>query len=77
MIHQPSGGARGQAADIEIHAKEILRLREQLNEVLAEHTGQTLERIKKDVDRDFFMSSKEAVDYGIIDKVISRQEERG
>lgn len=77
MIHQPTGGARGQAADIEIHAKEILRLREELNEVLSNHTGQPLERINKDVDRDFFMSSEEALNYGIIDRVIRRQEERG
>ncbi len=77
MIHQPTGGARGQAADIEIHAREIIRLREELNEVLSNHTGQALERINKDVDRDFFMSSEEALNYGIIDRVIRRQDERG
>ncbi len=77
MIHQPTGGTRGQATDIEIHAKEILRLREQLNEVLAHHTNQPLEKIARDVERDFFMSSQEALDYGIIDKVIRRQDERG
>ncbi len=77
MIHQPTGGARGQATDIEIHAREIIRLREQLNEVLAHHTNQPLEKISKDVERDFFMSSQEALDYGVIDKVIRRQDERG
>ncbi len=77
MIHQPTGGTRGQATDIEIHAREIIRLREQLNEVLAHHTKQPLEKISKDVERDFFMSSQEALDYGVIDKVIRRQDERG
>lgn len=76
MIHQPHGGARGQAADIEIHAKEILRLRQQLNDILAHHTNQPIEQITKDVDRDFFMSAEEAKEYGIIDKVIERHEEQ-
>ena len=72
MIHQPLGGVQGrrQATDIEIEAKEILRIRQLLNEILAEHTGQPLEKIEKDTDRDFFMSAEEAKEYGIIDKVI-------
>ncbi len=72
MIHQPSGGAQGQAADIEIQAKEILYLKRQLNESLAQHTGQPLERIERDTERDFFMSAKEAMEYGLIDQVIDR-----
>jgi len=70
MIHQPHGGAHGQATDIEIHAREILRLREIGNEMLVRHTGQPLEKIQRDVERDFFMSSEEAKDYGIIDSVM-------
>ena len=70
MIHQPSSGAHGTAADIEIAAKEILHVRESLNEILAFHTGQTTERIAEDVDRDRFMSPPEAVEYGIIDRVL-------
>jgi ATP-dependent Clp protease protease subunit len=73
MIHQPSGGAQGQATDIEIQAREILRLREQLNAIYAERTGQSIERIKNDVERDFFMSGPEAAEYGLIDQVISRR----
>ena len=69
MIHQPSGGSRGVAADIEIQAKEILLMRERLNQLLAEHTGQTVERIAEDTDRDFWMSPMEAKDYGLIDVV--------
>lgn len=69
MIHQPHGGAEGQAADIEITAKQILKLRERLNKILAKNTGQPLEKIEKDVDRDFFMSADEAKKYGIIDQV--------
>ncbi len=72
MIHQPLGGARGQAADIEIQAKEILRLRSILNDILAQNTGQKLAKIAKDTDRDFFMSSKEAKEYGLIDKVLEK-----
>lgn len=72
MIHQPLGGASGQASDIEIRAKEILRLRDKLNGILSEHTGQTVKKIGKDVDRDNFMSSKEALDYGIIDSILER-----
>jgi len=70
LIHQPWGGAQGQASDVSIQAREILRLREKLNELLAKHTGQTLEKIQKDTDRDYFMSADEAKEYGIIDEVI-------
>jgi ATP-dependent Clp protease protease subunit len=70
MMHQPSGGAQGTAADIEIQAREILYLRQKLNELYAHHTGQTQQQIEKDMDRDRFMSAEEAVGYGIIDKVI-------
>jgi ATP-dependent Clp protease, protease subunit len=70
MIHQPSGGTRGQATDIEIEAREILRIRHQLNGLYAANTGQTIAKIEKDMDRDFFMSAQEAKEYGLIDKVI-------
>jgi ATP-dependent Clp protease protease subunit len=70
MIHQPLGGFQGQAADIDIHAQEILRIRDKLNAILVKHTGQPLERIRQDTDRDFFMSGGEAVDYGLIDNVL-------
>ena len=70
MIHQPLGGADGSAADIEIHTKEILRLRSMLNNILAHHTGQTLRKIEKDTERDFFMGADEAVQYGLVDKTI-------
>jgi ATP-dependent Clp protease protease subunit len=70
MIHQPLGGFQGQASDIEIHAKEILEVRERLNAILAKHTGQPLERIQQDTDRDFFMSANVSVDYGLIDTVM-------
>lgn len=73
MIHQPLGGAQGQASDIEIQAQEILRIKDMLNDILAHHTGQPLKRIKKDTDRDFFMSSKEAKEYGLIDEVVQRK----
>src|SRR6058998_1154926 len=73
MIHQPSGGAQGQATDIEIQAREILKLRESLNKIMAERTGQSLEKIKIDSERDFFMSSGEARDYGLIDQVLDRR----
>ena len=76
MIHQPAGGAQGQASDIEIQAREILTLRERLNHILVKHTGQTLEQIEKDTDRNYFMSSEEAVKYGIIDSVMTRRFER-
>lgn len=74
MIHQPLGGARGQATDIEIQAREILRLREMLNGILVNHTGQPLEKIEQDTERDFFMSSEQAKEYGIIDAVVVRGE---
>ena len=75
MIHQPSGGAQGQASDIEIQAKEILYLRERLNRLLSEATGQPIERIARDTDRDNFMSAEDAVTYGLIDRtLVSRSE---
>jgi ATP-dependent Clp protease protease subunit len=70
MIHQPYGGVQGQAVDIQIQAKEILRMREELNRIIARHTEQPLERIEKDSDRDFFMSPEEAKEYGLVDEVI-------
>jgi ATP-dependent Clp protease protease subunit len=74
MIHQPSGGAQGQATDIEIQAREILKLRESLNVILSERTGQPLEKIRADSERDYFMSSREAQDYGLIDQVLDRRQ---
>jgi ATP-dependent Clp protease protease subunit len=73
MIHQPSGGTRGQASDIEIEAREILRLRHQLNQIYVDNTGQSLEKIEKDMNRDFFMSAQEAKEYGLIDRVIEER----
>ena len=73
MIHQPSGGAQGQASDIEIHAREILKTREQLNRIYATRTGQTLEKISADMERDFYMSPDEAKTYGLIDQVIEKR----
>jgi ATP-dependent Clp protease protease subunit len=73
MIHQPSGGAQGQASDIEIHARDILKTREQLNRILAANTGQTIERIQRDTERDYFMFADEAKDYGVVDAVISKR----
>ncbi len=73
MIHQPSGGAQGQATDIEIQAREILKLRESLNIILAERTGQTLDKIRADSERDFFMSASEAKDYGLVDQVLVKR----
>jgi ATP-dependent Clp protease protease subunit len=73
MIHQPLGGARGQASDIEIHAREILRLRADLNRILSERTGQPLEKVERDTERDYFMSANEAAEYGLIDKVIEKR----
>jgi len=70
LIHQPLGGAQGQASDISIHAKEILRMKEELNGIMAHHTGQSMEKITADTDRDYFMSSEEALEYGLIDKVM-------
>ena len=73
MIHQPLGGARGQAKDIEIQAKEILRMKADLNRILAKHTGQSIETIERDTDRDNFMSAEEAVKYGLVDRVIEKR----
>ena len=70
LIHQPMGGFQGQASDIEIQAQEILRMKETLNQILSGHTGKSMDRIKNDTDRDYFMSGKEAKDYGIVDHVI-------
>ena len=75
MIHQPMGGFQRQASDIEIHAKEILYLRARLNEIMARHTGQPIERIERDTDRDNFLSGTEAVDYGLVDKVLTNRAE--
>lgn len=77
MIHQPliSGGLGGQASDIEIHARELIKLKEKLNNLLAKHTGQPLEKIERDTDRDNFMSAQTAMEYGLIDKVITNREE--
>lgn len=74
MIHQPLGGMQGQATDIDIHAREILKTRDTLNRILAKHTGQDIKRIQRDTERDFFMSSDEAKEYGIVDKVITTRE---
>lgn len=74
LIHQPMGGFQGQATDIDIHAKEILRLRERLNEILSKHTGQPIDRIQKDTERDYFMGGDEAKAYGIVDHVIEKRE---
>ena len=70
MIHQPLGGVQGQAVDIDIQAREMLRMREQMNTILAKHTGQSLKKIERDTDRDFFFESKQAVDYGLVDDVV-------
>jgi len=75
-MHQPVGGAQGQATDVQIQAEEILRLRKRLNEILAKHTGQSLERIEQDTDRDFFMDAERAREYGLIDEVIQPREAR-
>lgn len=76
MIHQPLGGVRGQAADIKIHADWILKTREKINHILVERTGQPLDKIERDTDRDYFMSADEAKDYGLIDKVITRNDQQ-
>jgi ATP-dependent Clp protease, protease subunit len=73
MIHQPSGGAQGQATDIEIQAKEILYLREKLNKLLSDHTGQPIERVARDVERDYFMSAEQAKEYGLVDQILDRR----
>ncbi len=77
LLHQPMGGFSGQASDIDIHAREILRLKQDLNTILQHHTGQELERLQQDTDRDFFMSSEQAVEYGVIDEVITKREIAG
>lgn len=74
MLHQPLGGAQGQAVDIEIHAKEILRIRESINNILASHTEQSIERIAQDTDRDFYMSAQQAVEYGLVDSILEKGE---
>ena len=74
MIHQPSGGFQGQSVDIDIHAKEILRMRDTLDKILSEHTGQPLKKVRSDTDRDFFMSGEDAKKYGIVDEVISSRD---
>lgn len=74
LIHQPMGGFQGQATDIDIHAREILKMRQKLDEILAAHTGQPLERIQEDTERDFFMSGEEAGEYGLIDEVIAKRD---
>jgi len=74
LIHQPSGGARGQSADIEIQAREILRLRKLLDEIMARHTGQTVEKISKDTDRDFIMTADQALEYGMVDEIITTRQ---
>ena len=73
MIHQPLGGAKGQASDIEIQAKEILYLKDRLNHIMAHHAGRTVDEIRRDTDRDNFMSGKEAAEYGLIDKVVDKR----
>lgn len=75
MIHQPSGGAQGKATEAEIHIKELLRIREKQNELLSKHTGQDIEKIREDVEQDYFMSAQEAVEYGIIDSVMTNKNE--
>jgi len=74
MIHQPLGGSQGQATDIEIQTKEILRMKKRLNEILADHTGKPIKTIEKDTDRDFFMSAEEAVKYGLVDEVVTKKQ---
>ena len=77
MIHQPLGGFQGQASDIDIHAKEILQVRERLNRILAKHTGQAIEKIQQDTDRDNFMNGDDATSYGLIDKVLIQRASEG
>lgn len=76
MIHQPLGGVKGQATEIEISARRILKIREHINEIIAERTGQPVEKVSRDTDRDFFMTAQEALDYGIIDKIINRNSQK-
>jgi ATP-dependent Clp protease protease subunit len=77
MIHQPMGGAQGQATDIEIRAREILRLKDQINEIVAIHTGQPLEKVSADSDRDFYLSAQEALEYGLVDRIYRRHQDNG
>lgn len=77
MIHQPSGGSQGQASNIEIYTREILRTKDRLNEILAEHTGQPIKKVSKDTDRDFFMSAEEAKDYGLVDSIFTNRPAKG
>ncbi|RLB69984.1 MAG: ATP-dependent Clp endopeptidase proteolytic subunit ClpP [Deltaproteobacteria bacterium] len=77
LLHQPMGGFSGQASDIDIHAREIMRLKQDLNLILQHHTGQKLDRLQQDTDRDFFMSGEQALEYGVIDKVISKRQTAG
>jgi ATP-dependent Clp protease protease subunit len=77
MIHQPSGGSQGQASTLEIYTREILTLRDKINEILAQHTGQPLKKIQKDTDRDFFMSAEEAVEYGLVDNILKEKKNAG
>ncbi len=77
LIHQPLGGFQGQASDIDIHAREILSIRERLNHILSHHTGQSLDKIQRDTDRDYFMSAKESVGYGLVDSVLEQRGETG
>jgi ATP-dependent Clp protease protease subunit len=74
LIHQPMGGFQGQATDVDIHAREILKLRQKLNEIMAGHTGKDIERVARDTERDYFMSGEEAVEYGLVDRVITKRE---
>jgi ATP-dependent Clp protease protease subunit len=73
MIHQPLGGFQGQASDIDIHAREILRVRERLNKIMVKHTGQSMKKIQQDTDRDYFMDAQEAVEFGLVDEVIEKR----
>ena len=73
MIHQPSGGFQGQASDIDIHAREILKIRERLNKIMSKHTGQSVERIERDMERDHFMDAEAAVEYGLVDNVLAKR----
>ena len=73
MVHQPLGGTQGPAADIEIHAREILRIREKINAILANHTGKDVEQVARDTDRDFFMSAEQALEYGLIDGILQKR----
>jgi ATP-dependent Clp protease protease subunit len=77
MVHQPSAGFQGQATDISIHAKEVLALKARLNEIMAKHTGQPIEKIEQDLERDNFMSATEALEYGLVDTVLAQRKEMG